>query len=530
MNTETAGIVEIILGLMVAAVPLALLARRLRIPYPVMLVLGGLAIGFMPGVPQVQLAPSLVFSLFLPPILYEAAFTTSWRDFKANRRSIFLLAIGLVIFTTLVFGYAMHAIIPALPLISALLLGAIISPTDAAAATSVMHKLNLPRRIVTIVEGESLVNDATGLVAFTLALGAVESGTIDWFGALAQFCWLVIAGIVIGFTIGRISIYLHRFMKDGSIEVLTSLIMPFLTYLIAESMQSSGVLAVVTLGLVRARHSSTTFNPQQRIVALALWDMIVFLINTLAFILIGMQMKTILHHLSGYATVDLIRYGVLAAFTTAAIRMVWVFPAAYIPRLLFRKIRDQDPFPRWQSVAIVGWSGMRGVVSLAAALSLPGMMDEANAIPGRDLVIYLAFCVILGSLVFQGVTLGWLIEKLKVGADTEGPAEERLARLEMSKAAVEFLGRLRQHNTFPGGLLDEVSAEFSQRIEDLECTDKPHNPDDFTATTEHRRRVRLEALAAQRDKIQQLRDEGTIGDDVMHRIEHRLDYYEAGLM
>ncbi len=529
MNTETASTIEIILGLMIAAVPLSIMARRLRIPYPVMLVIGGLLIGFIPWIPQVELDSSLVFTLFLPPVLYQAALVTSWRDFKAARRAIVLLAFGLVIFTTLAFGYATHAFIPALPLASALLLGAIISPTDAAAATSVMHKLNLPRRIVTIVEGESLVNDATGLVAFTIALGAVQTGMVHWSFALGQFCWLVVAGIAIGLIFGRTSIFLHSLMKDGAIEVLVALILPFLTYLVAESLHASGVLAVVAAGLIRSRHSSRAFSPQQRILALSLWDMIVFLVNTLAFILIGMQLKTIVSDLAGYSTLDLVRYGLVASLAAIVIRLVWVFPATYIPRLI-PAIRRNEPMPPWRNVAIVGWSGMRGVVSLAAALSLPETMNDNSAMPGRDLVIYLAFCVILGTLVFQGLSLGWVIEKLKVGADTEGPAEEKLARKEMSQAAISFLERLSHHDVFPAVILNEVSAEYSQRLADLQCQDKPDLAEDLTLTTENRRRVRLEALAAQRDRIQQLRDDGTIGDDVMHKIERRLDYYEAGLV
>src|SRR4051812_10166481 len=387
--------IEEILGILAAVAALALLSRKLPIPYPIILVLGGLALALIPGLPRVPLNPELVFLFFLPPLLYPAAIFTSWRDFHANLRPISLLAVGLVLFTTTAVGYLAHYFIEGFPLAAGFVLGAIISPPDAIAATAIAGRLRVPRRIVTVLEGESLLNDATALVAFRFAVAAVSTGAFSLTHATAQFFYVGIGGILVGLAIGWISARIMKPIDDPPIEITLSLLTPFAAYLPAEQLHVSGVLAVVTAGLYHGWRLPELTSSRTRLQAGPVWEMIEFLLNGFIFLLIGLQLPEVLRRLAAHRLSQLLWYAAEISIAVIVVRILWVFPATYLPRLLFTSLRQRDPYPSWRNVAIVAWTGMRGVVSLAAALALPLTLENGRPFPGRDLILFLTFVVIL---------------------------------------------------------------------------------------------------------------------------------------
>src|SRR3990172_4762899 len=388
-------LVELLVALFAAAVALAWLARRARVPYPIALVLGGAALAFVPGLPRFPRDPTLILVIVLPPVLYQAALLTSWRDFRANLGTISLLAVGLVVATTVTVAATLKWLAPEVPWAAAFALGAIVSPPDAVAATAVPSRLNMPRRIVTLLEGESLVNDASGLELFRLAVAA---------GVIA-----------VGWPLGRAFVSIHRQLGDTLVEIVLSLVLPYAAYLIAETAHVSGVLAVVAAGLVRGRYAREAFSPEARIVAQSVWTVVVFLVNCFVFILIGLQLPAIVSGLGGRSVSEAIGVGVVLSLVAIAVRLAWVFPGAYLPRLLVPRLGRPEPPPPWQRVLVVGWSGMRGIVSLAAALALPLATDSGAPFPERDLLVFLAFVVILVTLVVPGLTLAPLARLLRVG-------------------------------------------------------------------------------------------------------------------
>src|SRR5882672_7400938 len=374
--------IEVVLGLLAAVAALALLARKLPIPYPILLVFGGLFLAVIPGVPHVRLDPELVFIFFLPPLLYPAALFTPWRDFHANLRPILLLAVGLVLFTTVTVGLLAHYFIPDFPLAAGFVLGAIISPPDAIAATAIAERLRVPRRIVTILEGESLVNDATALVAFRFAVAAVVTGSFSLAHASGRFFIVGIGGILAGLVVGFLTVWIQKQIDDPPVEITISLLTPFAAYLPAEQLGVSGVLAVVTTGLYHGWRIPEFTSFRTRLQGGPVWQMVEFLLNGFIFLLIGLQLPEVLSRLSGQSIPRLLLYATEISVAVIVIRILWVFPATYLPRLLFKSIRERDPHPKWQNVAIVAWTGMRGVVSLAAALALPLTIQGGAPFPG----------------------------------------------------------------------------------------------------------------------------------------------------
>jgi Na+/H+ antiporter len=521
---------EVVLGLLAAVAVLAIVARAINVPYPILLVLGGLALGFVPGLPAVELSPDVVFLLFLPPLLYLSAWTTSWRDFRANRRPIGLLAIGLVLTTTIVVAVVAHLAIPGMPWSVAFVLGAIVSPTDAIAATTIARRLGVPRRIVTVVEGESLVNDATGLVAYRFAVAAVVSGTFSLWDAGWQFVVLSLGGIAVGLAVGWCSRFIWRWADDIYVEIVLSFAPAFGAYLLAEALHVSGVLAVVTSGLFVAWWSPRIIAPDARLRGTAVWETVGFLLNGLAFILIGLQLRGILHTLTGRSTGSLIAYGALVSAAVIVTRILWTFPATYLPRLMFPRLRANDPYPQWQIVAVLAWCGMRGVVSLAAALALPLSTDQGAPFPARDLVIFLTFCVILATLVVQGLTLPPLIRVLDLHDDGTTEHEVAKAQLRAAEAALARIEELMDEEWAPPEKLERLRAEYAYRIERLTAI---HGDDarraEYDGITTGYQRLRRELFAAERRTVIRLRDEGTINDEVLHRLERTLDLEEARL-
>ena len=526
-------------------VALATLATRLKIPYPILLVLGGSALGFVPGLPPVELDPELVFLLFLPPLLYVSAIFTSWRDFRANVRAISLLAVGLVLMTTFVVAAVVHAV-TGLPWAAAFVLGAIVSPTDAIAATTVAQRLGVPRRIVTILEGESLVNDATGIVAYRVAVAAVITGAFSIWEAGLQFVVGAAGGIAVGFAVGWLIVWARRHLsEDPSVQNIISLLTPFVAYLAAEELPHSlwerlhdligvpadlhfsGVLAVVTTGLYLGRKGPYIISSGTRLQGYATWELITFLLNGLIFILIGLQLRSVVARLDVYSAGELIFYAVLVSLTVVLVRILWVFPATYAPRWVSRRLRERDPAPPWRSVTIVAWTGMRGVISLAAALALP-FQASGGQFPDRDLIIFLTFCVILATLVVQGLSLPALIRALGLEDDRIGEKEETHGRIQVAEAALERLVEL--------GAEDWVREDTQERVRGLYTYRRNRfasrfdgDPDGVEVRSADYQRLMVELLVAQRQRLISMRDEGSIGDEVMHRIEHDLDLEESRL-
>jgi monovalent cation/hydrogen antiporter len=526
---------------------LATLANRVEVPYPILLVLGGLVLGFVqefvPALPQVELDPEVVFLLFLPPLLYVSALFTSWRDFRANLRPISLLAVGLVLMTTCAVAAVAHWAV-GLPWAAAFVLGAIVSPTDAIAATAIAQRLGVPRRIVTILEGESLVNDATGIVAYRIAVAAVVTGTFSLWEAGLQFVVGAAGGIAVGLAVGWAVLWARQHVsEDPSVQNTISLLTPFAAYLLAEELPPylwhdllhlpgelhfSGVLSVVAAGLYLGRRGPYFISPETRLQGYAFWELVTFLLNGLIFSLIGLQLGSIVGGLSEYSVTTLILYAGLISLTVILVRVAWVFPATYVPRWASRSLRERDPSPPWQAVSVVSWTGMRGVISLAAALALPLTTAAGSPFPRRDLILFLTFCVILATLVVQGLSLPALIRTLGLEDDGSQDREEMVGRIEVAEAALARIEELAEEDWVREetaervrGLYNYRRSRFSARFDGDE--------DGIEERSAAYQRLMRELLRAQRSTLIQLRNEGLIGDEAMHRIERDLDLEESRL-
>ncbi|HVK16145.1 MAG TPA: Na+/H+ antiporter [Fimbriiglobus sp.] len=411
---------EVVVILLAVAVGLGVLAGWLRVPYPIPLVVGGLLLSLQPWAPRFSMPPDVVFLAFLPPLLYAAAFDTEWRLFRRQLRPISMLAVGLVLFTTALVAWAAHDWV-GLGWGPAFVLGAIVSPPDAVAATAVTQRMRVPRVVSTILEGESLVNDASALVAYRVAVGAVLGGAFELWEAGWQFLLVGTGGIAIGIIGAVLVIRLHRWLErtklgDSKLQIAVTLLTPYAVYLPAEYLHFSGVLASVTAGLWVGTRCEQVFGRELYTDLRAVWETITFLLNSLIFIVIGFELQTILNNLDDdHSPMDLLRYAAVISAVVILARLVWVIPGAYVPRWVERRLTGRgDPYPPWQLVTVVGWTGMRGVVSLAAALAIP-VMAGGQPFPGRDLIQFLTFWVIFATLVGQGLTLPLLIRALGLG-------------------------------------------------------------------------------------------------------------------
>jgi CPA1 family monovalent cation:H+ antiporter len=520
--------VEIFVGLLLAVAVLALLARKLHISYPIFFVIGGLLIGLIPGLPRMRLNPDLVFLFFLPPLLYPAAISTSWRDFRSNLRPISLLAVGLVIFTTVGVALVMQYF-AGLPLVVGLVLGAIVSPPDAIAATAVAHRLQIPRRIITILEGESLVNDATALVIYRFAVAAVITDSFSMVKAGEVFLFIATGGILLGLAVGWLAEQFHKRVDDAPIEITFSLLTPFAAYLAAERLGVSGVLAVVTAGLYLGRRLPELLTFRTRLQGSTFWEMVQFLLNGFVFIIIGRQLPEVLHALARHniPTERLVRDALLISLAVIAIRVVWVFPAAYLPRLLFEKIRKRDPYPRWQHVSIIAWTGMRGLVSLAAALAVPLTTESGEFFPGRDLILFLTFVVILVTLVVQGLSLPLLIHWLGVKDDGSFEKEELQARLQANHDALARLNETVEADPIKADAMNRLRVEYEDHILQLKSTQPDLAGAPLRLFSSEYQRLSLVALNQERRTIIQLRNQDAISDHVLRRIQRDIDLAEA---
>jgi monovalent cation/hydrogen antiporter len=516
-------LLQVVLFLLLSAVALGWVARHFKFPYPIALVIGGGALGFVPRLPQLQFDPQFLLALVLPPILYQAALLTSWREFKSNIRPIGLLAIGLVIATTLAVGATLKLLIPDVPWSAAFVLGAIVSPPDAVAATAILTRLNMPRQVVTVLEGESLVNDASGLVIYKFAVAAVLTGAFSLWHASLEFVGVAIGSIVIGVVIGRIFVFVHGYLGDAFIEVLTTLAVPYVAYIFAESLHGSGVLAVVAAGIVRGRYSPEIVSAEMRIIARSVWNLLVFLLNSLIFVLIGLQLSGIAARLADYTVAQLFFYGTFVTAVAIVVRFAWIYPAIYLPLILKASLGQSVKAPREGEVFIMSWCGMRGIVSLAAALALPQTLQDGGAFPERDLIIFLTFVVIAATLVLQGLSLKPLIRRLRVGKDWSLQEEQQRAKMALGKAAIAAIDAVVAKDGISNELAERIRAEFAEKI----TLAVPEGLVLRHSGADDAQRLRAAAVKAERQELIRLWRENHISDEVLHKIEEDLDYQES---
>lgn len=514
--------------LMAVVTALAQVTDLIRIPYPILLVLAGIGIGLIPGLPHISLHPEIVFLVFLPPILFEAAWSTSWPEFKASKRPITLLAIGCVLFTTCAVAWIAHTFIPGLGWGEAFVLGAIISPPDAVAAAASTKGLSVPKRVITILEGESLVNDATGLIAYRYAVTAVVTGSFYFWEAGMKFFVVAGGGIILGLVLGRVFKWIHLITPDNSTTDTTStFIAPYIAYLVAESIHISGVLAVVTCGLYLSWNSSTIFSQQTRLQAYGSWKTAIFILNGVVFILIGLQLPTILEGIEDISLNTLIMYGGIVSITVIIGRLIWVYPFTFLPRILSKRIREREPRPSLRLVTIVAWSGMRGVVSLAAALALPLVIEGSKPFPNRNLIIFLTFSVILATLVVQGLTLRPLIKFLGITTDGKDSENEQVARLKIASTIIEHI---EEHYSLSlkDEVLNQIKTKYEIRIQRLNKDKEQQRLNEEEIGQFHK--IQQELLDRERSIVLQLRKQGAVSDEVLRKIEYELDLEETRLI
>jgi monovalent cation/hydrogen antiporter len=519
--------IETILGLLVAVTLLAMAAGTLRIPYPILLVFGGLLLAVIPAVPNVELAPELVFLLFLPPLLYIAGFDSSLREIRAQVRAILSLAVGLVLATTLAVAFVAHWVMPELGWPTAFVLGAIVSPPDAVAATALLSGLGVPRRLVTLLEGESLFNDATALVAYQAALVAAATASFSPLEATGRFVVAGVGGVLVGLAVGLAIARLRHRLHDPAVEISVSLLTPFAAYLPAERLGVSGVLATATAGLCVGWWAPRIMASDTRLRSRAVWEMLVFLLNGLVFILIGMQLSAILGGIERELLVQALEIALAVVLTVIGVRLTWVFAASYLKWIGLRRLRQAAERPDPRGTLVVGWAGMRGVVSLAAALALP--LDT----PGRNLLIFVTFCVILATLVGQGLSLPTIIRAVGVGGEMDGERDEVRARTAATEAAAAKIEQLADEWPTHLPLIEALRAQYGHRISHL--TEHPAQ-DGVVLTSEQstaadqevleHRKIRRAVIDAERAAVLDLRDRGLIDDHAWRTVERDIDLEE----
>ncbi len=520
---------EIVVLLLMAATALVVVADKIRVPYPVVLVIAGLALSFTSHLPVMQLKPEIVFYFFLPALIYPAALFTSWRDFRRNLRGILFLAVGLVLATIASVAWVTHALIPDLPWAAAFALGAIVSPPDAIAAVAVIKRLSVPQRIEAVLEGESLVNDATALVTLQFAVVALTTGQFSPSAAAGRFIIVAAGGVLFGLLLASVLRWVHRQLDDPPIQITISLLTPFVAYLGAERLHVSGVLATVAAGIYLGWHAPTIVTARFRLQSFVFWQMVVFLLNGFVFITIGLQLPGILRDLAGESPWGLVWDAACISLVVVVVRILWVACGAYIPRFLFPKLRARDPSPSWRHMVLIAWAGMRGVVSLAAAFALPIALPSGIAFPGRNYILFFTFAVILTTLVMQGLTLPILIRALGIRDDGATDEEERAARLAANTAALQFIKQVCQKGSFPDEVLDRLRAEYDDRLHQLEaCCGAGDNPAGEVATPQYQD-LQNQALQVERRTIIQLRNQQVINDEALRRIQRDLDLAEASL-
>jgi Na+/H+ antiporter len=523
--------IEVLVALLVVIAAMALVGRWLQIPPAIPLVMSGVILALMPGLPRVSFAPEFVLLVVLPPIIYSSAVAMSWREFRFNLRPISLLAVGCVVFTTILAAAAVHWMLGlAWPV--AFVLGAIVSPPDAVAPLSIARGMQLPRRILVILEGEGLANDATALILYRFAAAAVSLGVFSLGHAALMFAAIIAGEILWGIGVGWVMLRLRRWVGDPRIEILLSLLTPFVAYLPPEQLGGSGVLATVTAGLYISWNGLRLISAATRLQGIFFWDFLIYLVEGMVFLITGLQARRMLAGVGSYSLTDLTKSALLVSAVVILARYIWTYPATYIPRWLSASLRRKDPSPPWQWPFILSFTGVRGIVSLAAALSIPLQTADGQPFPGRDLILFLTFFVILVTLVGQGLTLPAVIRAL--GLANAGrrehhvdAAEEFEARRQAVAAATQRLEQLAAGRALPPAVVTPLLAGLHDRLNNLEH--RIDGVDSHGKFVEIYDDIELTLIGAERQVVNDLYRDGKLKDEARRRIERELDLREAGL-
>ncbi|MFC8667998.1 Na+/H+ antiporter [Streptomyces sp. NPDC057199] len=505
-------------------------ARRTPVPAPLLLVTAGLIVSYLPGVPEYTLDPHIVLPLVLPPLLYTAATDSSYLDLRAQLRPVALLSVGYVLFATLVVGWAAYMIVPDLSLTAALVLGAVVAPPDAVAATAVARRVGLPSRVTTILQGESLVNDATAITAYRVALAAAVGEGATWAGGIGEFLLAAIGGVGIGVVLMMPLHWLRTHLKEALLQNSLSLLIPFFAYAVAEQVHASGVLAVVVVALYLG-HRNWEVDFATRLQEEAVWKMVAFILESSVFALIGLQLPIVLKGLDEYEGVSAAWYAVAVFLVVVVSRFVWVYPATFLPRILSKRIREREDNPTWKGPFIISWAGMRGVVSLAIAFSIPLTAEGGEDFPGRNLILFLTFTTVIGTLVVQGLTLPPLVRALKL-PERDLQAEtlaEANAQAQASRTAERRLDELLddERNTLPPPLADRLRSVLERRRNAVWERLGTVNPVTGETVDDTYRRLSREMIGAEREMFVRLRDGRYIDDEMLRTLLRRLDLEEA---
>jgi CPA1 family monovalent cation:H+ antiporter len=533
MEGNSVHAVELVfLLLLLFVVVFATLAQKIQLPYPIVLVIAGLVLSFIPGTPKVTMSPDIIFLAVLPPLLYAGAWFTSWRDFSYNIVTILFLAFGLVGFTALGVAEAAHYSFAHFDLRLGFVLGAVVATTDTIAATSIARRVGLPSRIVDVLEGESLVNDATGLLALEFGIAMVVQGHTPTMGeGFLRLTYLIAVGIAIGLVVAFIVQHVERYLDDGPIEIVLSVMIPYVAYLAAQKVGASAVLSVVTCGLYLGRRESQLFSPSVRLQAFGFWSALTFAMNGLVFVLIGLQLPFVLAGIHEYPMHTLVLYGAAFSALVIVLRLAWVYPGAYAGYWIRRHIfRQSSQYPSARAIFVVGWAGMRGVIALAAALALPEVLADGSPFPQRNLLIFLTFCVILVTLVFQGLTLPPLIRGLGLANVAGIGLEEKEARRAMVVAALEHIkSRRADADTHHAAVAyQDAVTRYKRRLAAITgeaYADHGIDAEDYARIVALSR----ELLHIERDTAVRLRNEGRINDAVLRQLEREIDLSETRL-
>lgn len=526
------GIIEITLGLLLAVTVVGATGKWVPLPLPILQVGTGIALSYVPAFRALRVPPEIFFLLFIPPLLFADAWIIPKRDFIAVLRPVLLLAMGLVALTAASVGYLLHALLPEVPLAAAFALGAAISPTDAVAVSAVTGRLRIPTRVTMIVNGESLINDASGLVVFKVAIAAAVTGAFSWGEFTMQFFALSGGGLLLGFAvawiIGRLRVQLARFcVNDPTIQTVISILTPYAAYLAAEALGLGSILAVVAAGLYAGVDDTRHLDLPTRAHAWEVWGMLTYVFNGLVFLLLGVQLHSVIAGIPQTSALGLIFLALVIAAVVIGLRILWVFPAAYIPLLLSRRIREREGIHDPRSVFLVGWAGIRGSVTLAAALSIPLMTNSGAPFPHRALIVLLAASVIVITLLVNALTLPWVIRWLGLRGDGVAQLEERAARLATAQAAAatirQQLSRLSDpaERAYAKGLIEEYERTIVQHSANAE---RRRHMDSARAAE---RRLRLAALRAEREELMLLRETDVINDEVLRTLQSDLDHTES---
>lgn len=503
------------------------IANRFHLPLEIFLVLGSCILSLSPWLPTLQLDPQIVFNLFLPPILFSAAYFTSWRDFKFNFRPISLLAFGLVIFTMFVVAIITKFLLPEFSWAECCLLGAIVSPTDATSATGIIKKIGAPRRLIILLEGESMINDATALILFRFSLAAILGSSFSLSNAVTHFIFMASGGLIVGLMIGVVSMYLLPKITSPTANTTFTFITAFTCYFLSEKLGVSGIIATVVAGIYSGIRFPEVVSSLSRINAKASWTTLLFMINGFVFTLIGLELPLILKNLQSDSLGKLILYGLIISFMVILARLIWVYPMAYLPRLFFPSIARKDPMPSWKILFLIGWSGMRGIVSLAAALSIPFLLAPGVDFPHRDLIIFMTYCVIVVTLIVPTLSLPIILNLFRLPDEGDEIKEEAIARIRASKNSMDHIQIFAKKEKIPDEIVNDYRKQLDRRLKIIhtQLSDNPYSTlnDEYMAL----KKLIFVAIESERKTLIALRKSGELHDEVFHRLAYELDLEEA---